>query len=195
MGLLIISCERPPKHPDTPTIEFRGMDVVSINEGGNIITHVDVKLYFADGTGDLGLVDADSMGLFKQIKESKFINGKQYNKYNRTNQNYWVDVFVKKDGQYVPWRSPGEYHSDFLNFQNKDGRFRPFNNDYTSNKNPIEGFLNYKFEFQRKLADTETIEPELVAGDTIKLNIRILDRKLNISNEITTPEIRVLIMQ
>lgn len=194
IGLAIIGCERPPKHPDTPTIEYRGMDVAYVPADSNNqpSTHVTLKLYFTDGTGDLGLTAADSLGKYQQIKDSKIIDGEKRNTYNRYFTNYWVDLYVKREGQYVLWRSPDEYHIDASNFYGKDGRFRPFNNNYTSDKNPIEGFLNYEFQLQSRLTATETIEPELLPGDTVKFSVRILDRKLNISNEVTTPDIQIL---
>ena len=190
LALFAIGCQRPPKYPDAPTIKFESITSTPIvDTSGTISTNVEIQISFSDGTGDLGLTQEDTVGIYRNILDS-IKTDKKYFKFNRNSKNYWTDSYVKRDGKYILLKAPEEYLANSLDFYLNDDRFRPFNDQYLSNNTPIEGLLNYKFNIGAVLnSSTITVEPELVDGDTMKFEVRILDRKLNISNTITTPDV------
>ncbi|HTF80138.1 MAG TPA: hypothetical protein VL947_00380, partial [Cytophagales bacterium] len=183
----------PPKYDDAPSIEFREITTKSSIDSMNI----DIKLYFRDGTGDIGLTQADTGGIYKSILHVKKINDSTFaKKHSRNFMNYWLDIYVKKDGEFVQVKSPDEYHTNPANFYIFDGRFKPFNENFTTDKSPLEGFLNYNFTMLPIIDPTTvTYRPEILSGDSIMFKIRILDRKLNVSNTVSTTKLVAFVPQ
>lgn len=197
IGLFIligISCTKPPKYPDTPSIEFDKISAVNYKDSNNnLSTVVNVDLKFKDGTGDLGLEQNDTIGLYNRILSQKYINNQLYYKFNRNYMNFWLDIFVKRNGQYVQVKSTDSLHISDFNFYIFDGRFKPFIENYKDDNHPIEGLLSYKFTITPILDPSSvTFAPTIDYGDSVKFEVRILDRKLNISNKVTTNSILVL---
>lgn len=193
LALFAIGCQRPPKYPDAPTIKFESITSTPIMDtSGNITSsEIEIKLYFTDGTGDLGLTQDDTAGIYQDVIETR--RSDTAKKYSRNYVNYWVDAYIKKDGDYTLIKSPDDYHKNSSNFYIYDDRFRPFNDQYLTNSSPIEGYLNYKFTVLEVLDEsTVTYRPLLTKGDSMRFEIRILDRKLNISNKVTTADIVIL---
>lgn len=190
-----VACTRAPQNPDTPIIEFRDIsNFTNYNSDGNIVVDsVQIGIYFKDGTGDLGLAQSDTLSKYKFKIDSSTTNGVKKYKFNRNYYNYWLDMYIKRNGKYEIVNAVSDYVTNSAYFKPYDGRFIPFNENYKDDKSPIEGYLRIKFDILPFINTSEIFfEPQLAYEDSIKFSVRILDRKLNISDTVFTPAIKVL---
>ena len=191
LSILIISCERPPEYPDAPSIEYKSLSVDSL---GNDHSEFTIQILFKDGTGDLGLTQTDTSNVkYQNINKTFKENGIEYVTFNRFSKNYWLDFFVKKNGKYVRMTTPDSsklLKNQSSSFYINDGAFVPFTENYKDDKTPIEGLLKYQFSFDYTYDSINTAyRPIIEPGDSVQFRVRILDRKLNISNAIYTDKI------
>lgn len=118
---------------------------------------------FTDGDGDYGLEPVESNPIF----EDSLVNGEP----NRFIYNIWIDFFKKIDGEFTLIETPSPFDGRLPNItpqgQNKQLRVR------------VTYDLNGNIE--------DLVEP----GDTIRFNVRIVDRALNISPIATTNEVAI----
>lgn len=149
---------------------------VSNNENTPILS--EEYIYIPDNSGDFIVYDPDINGAFDcadwKVPPTYFgqdtIRDTIRADRNPYYYNFEVDLFVKRNGSFR------EY--DLLEEQCRarlGGRFPPFKEDW-SNTKPLEGIIEYGFA-----------SPGLVSlfrNDTLKVQVRIKDRALNVSNTI-----------
>lgn len=196
LGLLFNNCSKNPVYPDTPEIEFVKYEKFIDDD------IVKITLSFKDGDGDLGL-DQNIMNFPYQL-HNPIKNGsgnyilygsdptlppyacKKYAigdyvapsgidtvlaDFNIYFNNYHLEIYEKQlDGSYVKFDD-----SDQCNLS----RFPPL--VPIQDKGPIEGMLSY---------DVFDLFGNFY-GKTLKLKIFIIDRALNKSNVIETPDILI----
>jgi hypothetical protein len=210
IGLLVTSCLTPPEFPVIPFIEY---DNVTFQKGVDITASdtLIVSIKFQDGNGDLGLDPNFDTGdpyhsLWFYVKpngELLKLSDRQTEPYdtlppytfpyyctnyvieesdtfyvqpNRFRHNYFVKYFVKKNGVYSEFDWLTEF--DPICGESFNGRYPLLGNP--NRDKPLEGTLRYKM--------TSAGFELLFRQDTLKLEIYILDRALNQSNTIETPD-------
>ncbi len=168
--LVMVGCETPPNLPDTPSIEYISLDKVRDSNGDDSIAFT---IRYQDGNGDLGLDPDDTDPPFQPTDP---MTGNP----NFYHYNFHIVMYEKQGGSYVLFtpNSPGLFDSTAL-----DGRFpRLLESD---NDKVIEGNLTYGLQTFSKTSGK--FDP----NDTLRFEVKIVDRALNISNTITTKEIVV----
>jgi len=167
--LAVISCQKKEEYPVEPKIEYQGFtylfDADTIFSGEGIIS-----FSYTDGDGDLGLDDSDTTYPFG-------FNDPHY--YNMV-----IDYLKWVDGEFVktPLLSPHvPTHPadtlvlfDTITFNARFKRLRD-----SENPKAISGTMEYQLMVQNPFSP----------NDTVKFEIRILDRALNESNVIQTEPI------
>jgi hypothetical protein len=162
------SCEKPPKYSLTPEIEFANVRRIykffdlEQNMGDSVI----ISLKFKDGDGDLG-VNKDDDYNSKYLPYADTAKDKDGKKTYEL-INYRVDFYRKEKGVYK------------LIDYNLNAQFPelvPYNN-----VGPIDGELH----FGLKLFHQNLGFYGFTKKDTVKFDVKIIDRKLNVSNTITT---------
>lgn len=173
---------------------------------------IKVELDFTDGDGDLGLDELNNTGVF----DPKYVTVVRYDTISTnpvvtkikdtinaiTNENYYnylvTFVFSAPGGSFKECKDIPKclatasansnvfgsglkpYELDSLFRKGYYGRFPNLNSD--GNKRPISGVLTYDIPSS---SFTSTLK-----GKTVKLKIKIRDKALNLSNEITTSELK-----
>lgn len=210
LGVFVSSCLTPPEFPDTPSIDYFD---VTFQKGATVIDAdtLAVTLTFRDGDGDMGLSKDFDNGepyndLWYFVKSDGTLlrlsdrNNPPYDtlpayvfpyyctnyvvedidtlyvQRNKYHHNYFVKYFVKKNGIYEEFNWVTAF--DPLCGITFNGRY-PLLSDPNRDK-PLEGKLKYKMSS----AGFEL----LFRQDTLMLEIYILDRALNQSNTIQTPD-------
>ncbi len=172
-------CLKPPEYPAIPEISF---NQISLNNATNIVT---IKINFKDGNGDIGL-NTDETDLIYRLGDSIGTSKPRTFKYNPYNKNYWVDIYILKKGvyKYLKFITTDPTY----NFYDFDGIVPIVSESSLKNQTAIEGFIDYDMDFSQ--ATTSSTSPALtLANDTLKFKIRLLDRKLNISDTVETSPI------
>ena len=170
-GAAVSSCLSPPEYPVTPEIEFRGISIKRSVSNIATIDSVQVTVKFQDGDGDLGLNNNDTDPPFNRTNADGSLNP-YYN-------NYFFQPQIRK--------SNGEYQDtiiDVLNPQNTyDSRFPRLPPD--DRTGPKRGTLTFTQSFA---AGTFSRFGRVVS---IKFRVKIVDRALHESNEVTTEPITI----
>ncbi|MDQ4140206.1 MAG: hypothetical protein M3142_06745 [Bacteroidota bacterium] len=163
LSALLSFCHTPPKFPIEPNISFKKVVPYHFTENGQPKDSIVVIIRFEDGDGDLGLTDADNQPPFNPAGQNQPQGEFFYN--------YFIKMFIKRNGVFEEFQFPS---AGGLN-----GRFFPLAPD--GRTGPLEGDLNYGF----------VIRPgrNFVVGDVVKFEVYIVDKKLHISNKITTDEV------
>lgn len=174
IGLLFLawmafSCQKPVEYPVEPGIEYQGFTYL-FNADSTFSGEGIVAFSYTDGDGDLGLDDSDTLSPFGfhdahyynlVIDYQKCVNG----------------VFVKTPllSPHVP-TSPADtiVRYDTVTFNARFKRLRD-----SEEPKAISGTMEYKL----------TVQNPLSPNDTVKFEIRILDRALHESNAIQTEAI------
>ncbi len=156
------ACFVPPNYSDTPEIGFDRISNVPLRGQDSVI----ITINYRDGNGDLGYNESDN---------SQPTNGQQNPNFN----NYLVSPFKRQRGVFVPIRFTESSFSIA-------GRFPRLVRDSDVGR-AIEGVLTYNFKFAYTF--TSAYSPTVRVGDTLRFNVQIIDRQLNLSNVITTEEI------
>lgn len=147
------------KFPDVPFIRYEGFEQIRNLEGKDSIGVL--KLYFTDGDGDLGLDPADTFPPFN--RGSLFY------------YNFIIDYFEKQNGTYVKVVvAPPIPGADTITNNSRIPRLVA-----QGRNRSLEGML---------MMELFTNNP-LSTFDTIKYRAYIIDRALNKSNTIETPEL------
>jgi hypothetical protein len=166
--VLLTACFREPDYSVVPEITFQNI-VVSPARFPQTDS-IAIFITYKDGDGDLGLDDQDINPPFNITNPDGTPNRFYYN--------YLINVFKKERGRFVPivFSDP----SVTLN-----GRFPRLNN--LSTRTAIEGSLRYGFNFFYVFPDA--YRPRITRGDTVRFEIQLADRQLNLSNIVQTDEI------
>lgn len=209
--VILSACYKAPKFANTPSISFNKI----IFKKGSTDFETDsliLTVNFQDGDGDLGLrsqgldtgapyhdltmffdgdinlvtlahrnlPDYDTLPPYEFpyycINYTVIENDTIYVQPNKFHFNIYVKYFVRKNGIYTEFDWLTAF--DPVCGQSFNGRFPLLNNPNRSR--PLEGKLSYKM----KSAGFEL----LFRQDTLRLDLYIIDRALNISNTISTPE-------
>jgi hypothetical protein len=164
-GAGITSCLSPPDYPDTPEIGFKSIQQRRVDTLTGVFDRVIVTVSFKDGDGDLGLGIEDINPPFNEIDPIT----KQPNRYYN---NYFFQPQIQ--------RNPGQFEDYNLAFS-YNGRYpRLSPSDQGGRKEPLKGDLNFKVDFFQG-----TFPPKSV----VRFKVRIADRALHESNEVTTDPI------
>ncbi len=163
LALVVCSCQKPIEYPIEPRIEYQGFTYL-FNADSTFTGEGIVSFSYTDGDGDLGLDEGDTLSPFG------FRDAHYYNMV--------IDYLKCVDGEFVKtpllsW-NPQTQSFDTVTF---NARFRRLRN--SEEPKAISGTMEYKLTVQNPLSPT----------DTIKFEIRILDRALHESNVIQTDAI------
>ncbi len=160
---LLGACHNPPEFPIEPNISFKDIVPYHLTGGRGVRDSLVVIIRFEDGDGDLGLTDADKDPPFNpsgnNIPQGEFF------------YNYFIKMFIKRNGQFVEYQFP--------NIGGLNGRFFPLAPD--GRTGPLEGDLNYSILIQPRR--------DIAVGDVVKFEVYIVDKKLHVSNRVTTEEV------
>ena len=158
--LAVYGCQHPPDYDDKPRLEFKNIEKWSSLENGTKKDSLILVTRFEDGDGDLGLSNED-------ISQAPFNQG-------NNNINYFVDIFIKKNGVFQTLTLPSGFTFNGRFFRlAPDGRI-----------GPIEGDLRYSIVVREN--------PLITTGDVLKFRVRVRDRALRESNTVESEEIKVL---
>ena len=163
LALAAVACQKPVEYPVEPKIAYEGFTYL-MNPDSTFSGEGVVVFSYTDGDGDLGLDDSDTLPPFG-------LNDAHY--YNMV-----VDYLKSVNGQFVKtpllsW-NPQTQSFDTVTF---NARFRRLRD--SEEPKAISGKIEYKL----------TVQNPLSPNDTIKFEIRILDRALHESNVIQTEAI------
>ena len=163
LSMVMASCQKPVEYPIEPKIAYEGFTYL-INEDSTFTGEGIVSFSYTDGDGDLGLDDSDTLPPFG------FHDAHYYNMV--------VDYMKCVNGEFVKtpllsW-NPQTQSYDTVTF---NARFRRLRD--TDEPKAISGTMDYQL----------TVQNPLSPDDTIKFEIRILDRALHESNTIQTEAI------
>jgi hypothetical protein len=160
LWVLLASCgKETQKFSDIPFIRYEGFEQLINLQGKDSIGIM--RLYFTDGDGDLGLGPSDTLP--------------PYNPGSLFYYNFIIDYFEKQNGDFVKVViAPPIPGADTITNNSRIPRLVP-----QGRNRSLEGTL---------LMELFTNNP-LSAFDTIKYRAYIIDRALNKSNVIETPEL------
>lgn len=163
-GAGLSSCLNAPDYSDTPRIDVNGVTVfkktgAAAGKLGNRDS-VEIALNFQDGTGDLGLGNADTIGVYTHRGGNRYFN------------NYFINVYYKDkaSGTFLPFPLPANftYNGRFFRLTKTDAR-----------PGPLKGVLRYAIVLS-------SYSPETVPGTMMRFEVSIADRALHESNVVTT---------
>ena len=168
LALAVASCQKPVEYPVEPEIAYEGFTYL-FNPDNTFTGEGVISFSYTDGDGDLGLDDSDTLSPFgpqdahyynMEVDYLKSVNG----------------VFVKTPllSPHVPTSESDTVVWDTITFNARFHRLR--DNDEPK---AISGTMDYRL----------TVQNPFSPNDTIKFEIRILDRALHESNTIQTEAI------
>lgn len=162
-ALLVTGCMKQPEYPVEPRITFNGFTYL-FNADSTFSGEGLISFSYTDGDGDLGLDDADTLQPFG-------FNDTHY-------YNMLVDYLKSVNGVFVKtpllsWNAQTQSY-DTVSFNARFKRLRD-----AEEPKPVSGSMEYKL----------TVLNPFSPDDTVKFEIRILDRALNESNVIQTEPI------
>lgn len=197
------SCISPPEDfPTVPEISFNNVEFVVTNDADSLI----VTLNFRDGEGDLGLNPRDINPPFNELEyqvnnqgtlityknrpaEAPSFNNRDWIifplinnivirdtiwvKENPNYYNIFVKFFIKRSGQYTEFK-----WSDAPYFTTFNGRFPRILAD--ERERAIEGNIRYGM--------LSLGWNSIFRNDTIRLDLQIQDKQLNLSNQVSSPD-------
>lgn len=169
LALAVCSCQKPVEYPIEPKITYEGFTYL-INADSTFSGEGIIAFSYTDGDGDLGLDDGDTLPPFG------FHDAHYYNMV--------IDYLKCVNGEFVkmPLLSPHVPTSpadtlvlyDTVTFNARFKRLRD-----SEEPKAISGTMEYKL----------TVQNPFSPNDTVKFEIRILDRALHESNVIQTEPI------
>ena len=163
LALAVSACQKPVEYPIEPKIAYAGFTYL-INPDSTFSGEGVISFSYTDGDGDLGLDDADTLPPFG-------FNDAHY--YNMV-----VDYMKCVNGEFVKtpllsWNAQTQSY-DTVSFNARFKRLRD-----SEEPKAISGTMDYKL----------TVQNPFSPNDTVKFEIRILDRALHESNVIQTEPI------
>ncbi|MCS6968153.1 MAG: hypothetical protein RMJ44_06075 [Cytophagales bacterium] len=167
-AVMCSSCFREPNYSIVPEIAYQ--NIVITPSRFPQTDSIAIFISYRDGDGDLGLSDQDINPPFSVTNPDGTPNRFYYN--------YFVNIFKKEHGRFVPvvFADPNV---------TLNARFPRLNN--LNSKTAIEGSLRYGFNFFYIFADA--YRPRVTRGDTIRFEVQIADRRLHLSNVVRTDEV------
>lgn len=161
--LILCTCQKPVEYPVEPKITYEGFTYL-INADSTFSGEGIISFAYTDGDGDLGLDESDTLPPFG------FRDAHYYNMV--------IDYLKCVNGEFVKtpllsW-NPQAQAFDTVTF---NARFRRLRD--SEEPKAISGTMEYKL----------TVQNPLSPNDTVKFEIRILDRALHESNVIQTEAI------
>lgn len=169
LALAVSACQKPVEYPIEPKIAYEGFTYL-MNPDSTFSGEGVISFSYTDGDGDLGLDDSDTLPPFG------FHDTYYYNMV--------VDYLKSENGVFVktPLLSPHVPTSpddtlvlyDTVTFNARFKRLRD-----SEEPKAISGSMDYKL----------TVQNPFSPNDTVKFEIRILDRALHVSNVIQTDPI------
>ncbi|MFB9864940.1 hypothetical protein [Rufibacter immobilis] len=168
-SLGLSSCYDEPEFDLAPTLTFRDIEQRTLRNPQNVIyDSLILVVRFQDGDGDLGLSET----IFPQDIQPPFSSRDPY--FN----NIFCNIYKKVNGQYervlYPGTTPLVFHSRFPRVSTIE------------RQEPLEGDIRYSLNIFDNPRDS--FYP-LRAGDTIRFDVKILDRSHNESPTVTTSEV------
>ena len=163
VALAVVSCQKPVEYPVEPKITYEGFAYL-MNPDSTFSGEGVISFSYTDGDGDLGLDDTDTLPPFG-------FNDAHY-------YNMLVDYLKCVNGVFVKtpllsWNAQTQSY-DTVSFNARFKRLRD-----SENPKAISGTMDYKL----------TVQNPFSPNDTVKFEIRILDRALHESNVIQTEAI------
>lgn len=157
------SCRKLEEYPLEPQIGFHDFVLLIDQQTGNINTGI-LMISYQDGDGDIGLAKKDT--LFPYHREGDF------------HYNLIVKYFEQQFGSFVevPLVTFNDQTQTF-DTNTFNTRIPPLLPD--GQQKAIKGIIEYELFVNNPFSDF----------DTIQYKIKLIDRALNISNEVTTPPI------
>jgi hypothetical protein len=145
---MILSCRKVPKFSETPSIEY---------------LNITLNTYFNE---DLQ-VSADSVVVGIRVKDGNGDIGQEPNNRNDDNINYFVSLYRKTNGVFIPVVLTG------VTYNGHTPLLAP-----VSTPGPIEGDIFYKMVFSYSFSQ--------VQNDTLRFDVKLKDRAGNFSNTVQT---------
>ena len=163
LTMAMLSCQKPVEYPIEPHIKYEGFTYL-INADSTFSGEGIISFSYTDGDGDLGLDDADTLPPFG------FHDAQYYN--------MMIEYLKCVNGEFVKtpllsWNVQTQSY-DTITFNARFKRLRD-----TEEPKAISGTMDYTLPVQNPFSP----------NDTIKFEIRILDRALHESNVIQTEPI------
>ncbi len=163
LALAVLSCQKPVEYPIEPKIAYEGFTYL-MNPDSTFSGQGIISFSYTDGDGDLGLNEADTMPPFG-LHDAHYYN-------------MVVDYLKCVNGEFVKmpllsWNVQTQTY-DTISFNARFKRLRD-----SEEPKAISGTMDY----------TLIVQNPLSPNDTIKFEIRILDRALHESNVIQTDAI------
>lgn len=169
LSMVMASCQKPVEYPIEPEIAYEGFTYL-INEDSTFTGEGIVSFSYTDGDGDLGLGDGDTLPPFGFHDTHYYNMVVDYLKCEN-------GVFVKTPllSPHVP-TNPGDtlVLFDTVTFNARFKRLRD-----SDEPKAISGKMDYRL----------TVQNPFSPNDTVKFEIRIIDRALHESNAIQTEAI------
>ena len=163
LALAVLSCQKPVEYPIEPKITYEGFTYL-INPDSTFSGEGIISFSYTDGDGDLGLDESDTLPPFG-LHDAHYYN-------------MVVDYLKCVNGEFVKmpllsWNVQTQSY-DTISFNARFKRLRD-----SEEPKAISGKMDY----------TLIVQNPLSPNDTIKFEIRILDRALHESNVIQTDAI------
>jgi hypothetical protein len=163
-GLGVSSCLTPPDYPETPEIGFKSISKQRLDNRFGVYDTVIVTVSFKDGDGDLGLNNDDTAPPFNELDANQ-----QPNKYYN---NYFFQPQLQT--------APGQFEDTNIGFGYNSRYPRLSPSDQGGREEPLKGDLSFGLNF---------FQGTFAPGSVVRFKVKILDRKLHESNEVTTDPI------
>ncbi|HYG16607.1 MAG TPA: hypothetical protein VEC12_12700 [Bacteroidia bacterium] len=161
------SCKPEESYPPTPELTFESFDKIKRENGKDSI--VTLHLTFRDGDGDIGLTSQDSF--------PPFAYGQPYF-YNLLVDFYSIENGVEKKLT-SPFIVPDSLYRDTVQYHQRINNLTP-----EGRNKAIKGRLDLLTPFF-------IIDLSAGAPDSVRYKITLIDRKLNRSNQVVTPDIQL----
>jgi len=154
--LVMVSCNDEEDLPDEPVI----------NSVDYIEEERDLQFTFTDGDGNFGLPPSDTLPPFQPLEDE--VN----NIPNEFHNNLWLDIYVLRSGTYelIETPNPFDFRIPLLTPTGQNKQLR------------VTTTYDLSFDFQDLLVSGDYFD----LGDTLRFDVTIVDRDLNVSNVATT---------
>lgn len=174
VALISSSCRKPKNYPETPIITYKDFIVTKNSQGLDVSGVLSVS--FTDGDGDIGLRPGDTLAPYDTCSIYQF--------------NYFIKIFEKKNGVFRQFVFKKNFnpcvYQDLYNVCNPD-----FSTLLDSTYNATLKDITPENKNKALSGDLELDIPFLipcVTNDTIKFQIKLVDRALHESNVVESPE-------
>jgi len=159
VALVLAACADKTEFSEVPFIRYNAFEQLKSSSGKDSLGIL--KLYFTDGDGDMGLNASDTLA--------------PYNKGSLYYYNFFITYFEKQNGVWTKVVLPPPF----------PGADTLTNNSRIPNLTPTGQNKSLEGEISMQLFTNNPFSPY----DTIRYDVRICDRALNMSNFVQTPEI------